>query len=318
MNGSDCYVAQIMNCDNIPFIVPFTRSFAILCWISAATGLVAVVTRAIRRRREATVQGAVSGRSAILSQFELSMVLMTADSAMTALQLTISAFVNVTSVVFNNRRTEQLLKANPHPTARVNNFRILWLRLLVIPLLLLCAAHIYAGYQIDRVHYDDRSDNGVKMLGIANTVDVVIWFAICIWLLAVIHFPKKELYERLRDIANDKPLFDAQLGTATGTRLLPVMKLESTPEPFLCKRISQCVTVTEERLAASLKGAIWTLTVMWWTVLAYLVYSALFAIATLTIGYPQWIYFCLVAFMYASSATTSMAPAMNSSSDCYF
>ncbi|KAJ3192440.1 hypothetical protein HK101_006569 [Irineochytrium annulatum] len=270
---SGCFFAEIQTfaCrDLIPGLVPFTQTLAILCWITAATGIAAVASSVVSRRRWSGRRE--GGAAVLLSTLEISLVLGAANGALTALALTLSGFGNVSSLVF-----------------------LLWLRLSAVPGVLAALSDVSEGYFTDQVRKEDGVGSAALALGIITIVDVLFWLITCAGWLTVIIVARRGLCERLRDLVDAKHLLSAPSASPSPSGLAASTAecggVGTTQKQYAC--------ATDKRLAASLRGAIWTLTVLGWGAGTCLGYTILLAAATVTIGYPPWMYFSLVGFLYA-------------------
>ncbi|KAJ3192861.1 hypothetical protein HK101_005838 [Irineochytrium annulatum] len=282
--------AQVLECGRVVGgVVPFVQTLAILLWFSTVTGLAAVgVTVAHRWRIK-------DAPDVFLSPFEIALVCGVAASAFAAVALTLSAFINVTSLVFNlffigngigilgahYTYMSALLKANPHPTKRVRRIRKLLLRLSAVPPLLASCTDVCLGYLTDEVHYGDTSETTATALSVANLVDVILWSSTCVGYLVVVIVARRGLRERLRDLVDAKPL----VGSARAVSGSVLGGLEDTASE------RHYTSAVDKRLVESLNGAIWTLTVVKWGAASFMLTATFSGLTGVIFGYPPWTFF---------------------------
>ncbi|KAJ3144248.1 hypothetical protein HK101_002755 [Irineochytrium annulatum] len=198
-----------------------------------------------------------------------------------------------------------LFKANPHKSEGVNRRRMLYLHLSAVFVFLGACADIYVDYLQGELAHDNSVATTLNAITI---VDEVLWLIISVAFLSVIFVAKSGLRERVRDVVDRKPLFDCQAAGAGSANRgsisspsapFPSRKMSVVEPPVVDYQRKVYDNGTDEKLLATLNGAIWTLTALWWSVACYVLYSISFGVAVMIVGYPSWMYFANVLFNYA-------------------
>ncbi|KAJ3144249.1 hypothetical protein HK101_002756, partial [Irineochytrium annulatum] len=192
-----------------------------------------------------------------------------------------------------------LFEANAHPSARTNNLRRIYLRLTAVPIFMAACVDIYEGRLSDRLHYDDDAADGTALaLDVVTTIDTTLWLLSCAGFLAVLIMARRGLCERLRDLVDARPLFDRQPAARSARSQSAHGGGVASEDSCNNAAAAHYASTADNELVASLNGAIWTLTALGWAIACFMLCTAFFAVAIVTFGYPGWVYFLLVGFVY--------------------
>ncbi|KAJ3139441.1 hypothetical protein HK101_003631, partial [Irineochytrium annulatum] len=125
-------------------------------------------------------------------------------------------------------------------------------------------------------------------LRVSTLMDLILWNSACVGYIAVITVAKRSLSERLRELVDAKPLLGAQA-------VLPRVRgasVESVSE-------SHYTSAVDKRLVASLRGAIWTLSLIILGFASFVPTATFAAIAGEVWGHPPWTFFMNLYCVYA-------------------